>query len=114
MSDEALVYTGSGRSFSEHQTVNHAAKEYVRGEAFTNTVESYFSVLNRGIYGVYRHVSEAHLKRYLIEFDFRHSNRIKLGVDDHMRADRALAGVKGKRLAYRTVSGKWSVEAGRR
>ena len=53
----------------------------------TNTVEGFFSILKRGIYGVYQHVTEAHLHRYLCEFDFRYSNRIKLGVDDMMRAD---------------------------
>jgi transposase-like protein len=105
MTDEAPVYLGIGRTFVEHQTVNHKAKEYVRGEVYTNTVEGYFSVLKRGIYGVYQHVSEAHLKRYLAEFDFRYSNRIKLGVDDQMRSDLALAGVVGKRLTYRSTGG---------
>jgi ISXO2-like transposase domain len=62
----------------------------VRGEAHTNTVEGYFSIPKRGIYGVYQHVSEAHLKRYLAEFDFRYNNRIKLGIDDVARADNAL------------------------
>ena len=52
----------------------------------TNTVEGFFSILKRGIYGVYQHVSEAHLHRYLSEFDFRYSNREKLGVNDTARA----------------------------
>jgi hypothetical protein len=51
--------------------------------------------------GVYQHCSEKHLHRYLSEFDFRYSNRIALGVDDAMRADKALQGIKGKRLTYR-------------
>jgi len=82
MSDEATMYTRPGRWFVDHQTVNHSAKEYVRDDAYTNTMEGYFSILKRGIYGVYFHVSEAHLHRYLSEFDFRYSNRIKLGVND--------------------------------
>ncbi len=53
--------------------------------------------------GVYQHCSEAHLHRYLAEFDFRHSNRAKLGIDDSARTDRALQGVKGKRLTYETI-----------
>jgi len=57
--------------------VNHSAKEYVRDEAYTNTIEGCLSILKRGIYGVYQHVSEAHLKRYLAEFSFRYSYRIK-------------------------------------
>jgi hypothetical protein len=55
----------------------------------------------RGIYGVYHHVSEAHLHRYLVEFDFRYSNRTKLGVTDGERAARAIKGAEGKRLTYR-------------
>jgi hypothetical protein len=75
----------------------------VRGDVHTNTVEGYFSILKRGVYGVYHHVSEAHLKRYLNEFDFRYTHRIARGVDDVKRADLALQGAKGKRLTYRTT-----------
>ena len=71
----------------------------------TNTVEGYFSILKRGIYGVYQHVSEAHLKRYLAEFDFCYSYRVKTGYDDMARMDKALAGIVGKRRTYRTVGG---------
>ena len=66
-----------------------------------NTTEGYFSILKRGIYGVYDHVSEAHLHRYLAEFDFRYNNRVKLGIDDMERAERAIKGAAGKRLRYR-------------
>ena len=103
MSDEARVYTYVGHNFASHGTVAHAAKEYVRGHVHTNTVEGYFSILKRGINGVYHHISEAHLKRYLSEFDFRYNNRIALGVDDTRRASRALQGAKGKRLTYQTT-----------
>jgi hypothetical protein len=51
--------------------------------------------------GVYQHCSEKHLHRYLSEFDFRYSNRVALGVDDAMRAEKALQGITGKRLTYR-------------
>src|SRR3984893_14403165 len=94
MSDESRIYAGIGWNFASHETVMHSAKEYVRGDVYTNTVEGYFSILKRGIYGVYQHVSEAHLKRYLCEFDFRHNTRIKLGFDDIARADKALEGAK--------------------
>ncbi len=103
VTDESRIYTGVGWNFAAYGVVNHSAKEYVRGEIHTNTVEGYFSILKRGIYGVYQHVSEAHLKRYLCEFDFRYSNRIKLGIDDAKRADLALIGAKGKRLTYQTT-----------
>lgn len=101
--DESGVYWQAGEGFASHQTVNHSAKEYVRGDAHTNTVEGYFSILKRGIVGVYHHVSEEHLKRYLAEFDFRYNERMALGVDDVERANRALRGIVGKRLTYRTT-----------
>ena len=86
--------------------MNHSIKEYVRDEANTNTIEGCFSILKRGIYGVYQHISEAHLKRYLAEFSFRYSYRIKTGFDDMARFEKALAGIVGKRLTYRTVGGE--------
>jgi hypothetical protein len=67
----------------------------------TNTVEGYFSIFKRGMRGVYQHCSEKHLHRYLAEFDFRYSNRAALGVNDLMRAEIAVTGIKGKRLTYR-------------
>lgn len=106
MTDESPVYWSIGRQFSGHGAVNHSAQEYVRAYFWhTNTVEGYFSILKRGIYGCYFHVSETHLHRYTAEFDFRYNNRIALGIDDQARADRALVGAKGKRLTYRTARG---------
>ena len=58
-------------------------------------------LFKRGMKGVYQHCKEKHLHRYLAEFDFRYSNRVKLGVDDKQRAGKALLGLKGKRLKYR-------------
>jgi transposase-like protein len=101
--DESGVYYKIGESFTTHLTVNHSIKEYVRGDAHTNTVEGYFSIFKRGIYGVYHHVSAEHLKRYLAEFDFRYNERAVLGVDDVERTSRALRGIVGKRLTYRTT-----------
>jgi transposase-like protein len=106
MTDESPVYWSIGRQFAGHGAVNQSAEEYVRAYFWhTNTAENYFSILKRGIYGCYFHVSEAHLHRYTAEFDFRHNNRIALGVDDLERADRALIGAKGKRLTYETTRG---------
>lgn len=105
MTDESNVYSHAGTWFKSHQTVNHSIKEYVRDDVYTNTIEGCFSILKRGIYGVYQHVSEAHLKRYLAEFDFRYSYRIKTGFDDIARTDRAIRGLAGKRLTYRTTRG---------
>ncbi|MBT5413670.1 MAG: IS1595 family transposase [Rhodospirillaceae bacterium] len=101
MTDDAGQYRVIGPEFARHETVNHGIAEYVRGEAHSNTIEGYFSILKRGITGVYHHVSQQHLKRYLGEFDFRYNHRSALGVDDHERRNAALAGIKGKRLTYR-------------
>ena len=80
--DESQLYTKLGKEFPEHITVQHSANEYVRGDAYTNTVEGVFSIFKRGMRGVYQHCSEKHLHRYLSEFDFRYNARIALGVDD--------------------------------
>jgi transposase-like protein len=104
MSDEAHVYEAVGREFTSHDAVQHTKEEYVRdGYIHTNTVEGYYSIFKRGMTGVYQHCKEKHLHRYLAEFDFRYSNRVRLGVDDTMRTSRALRGMVGKRLTYRAA-----------
>jgi transposase-like protein len=116
MTDELSSYRKLGDDFARHNTVVHSKGEYVRYTnavtfpdakpyvIHTNTVEGYFSVFKRGMRGVYQWCSEKHLHRYLAEFDFRYSNREALGVNDLERADRALQGVVGKRLTYRTTT----------
>jgi transposase-like protein len=104
MTDEAKMYTFVGHNFASHGRINHTDRQYVLGDVHTDTVEGYFSILKRGLYGIYQHVSEAHLNRYLSEFDFRYSNRVALRVDDVARAERALKGAKGKRLTYQTTN----------
>jgi transposase-like protein len=99
--DESNLYTAVGKKFLDHQTVNHSKGEYGRGSVTSNTVEGYFSIFKRGMVGVYQHCGEQHLHRYVTEFDFRYSNRIKLGVDDAERTTRVLRGAEGKRLTYR-------------
>lgn len=101
MTDTAGGYMRLGKEFARHEMVDHGRDEYVRGDAHSNTVEGYFSVLKRGVYGTFHHVSAAHLGRYLAEFDFRYSNRSALGVNDAMRTDEALRMIGGKRLTYR-------------
>ena len=99
--DESRLYSKVGKEFAAHETLNHSAKEYARGDVTTNTVEGYFSVFKRGMRGVYQHCGEKHLHRYLAEFDFRYNNRTALGVNDLMRAELAAKGISGKRLTYR-------------
>jgi transposase-like protein len=100
MTDEAAVYPAIGNEFAGHGTVNHSAEEYVKTGGFhhTNTVESHFALLKRGVYGTFHNISEAHLARYLAEFDFRANTR---DMDDGERAATLLAAAKGKRLLYR-------------
>jgi len=103
MTDEGTWYKEIGREFARHETVKHREDEYVRDDAHTNTAEGFFSIFKRGMHGVYQHCSEKHLHRYLAEFDFRYSNRNKLGVDDGERVSRMAKGIIGKRLTYRTT-----------
>ncbi len=100
--DESKLYGRMKRSV-KREKVSHSKGEYARGDVTTNSVEGYFSIFERGLIGVYQHVGEQHLKRYLAEFDFRMNNRAKLGVNDTMRAERILKGAEGKRLTYRQV-----------
>ncbi len=110
MTDEANYYTKIGARFASHHSVDHSRGEYGWTDHMTglkvhsNTVEGYFSIFKRGMIGVYQHCSERHLHRYLAEFDFRYSYRIKTGYDDFARAEHALLGVKGKRLTYETTA----------
>ena len=110
MTDEANRYARFGEDFAGHGVVDHSRDEYGYTDRATgmkintNTVEGYYSIFKRGMIGVYQHCGEQHLYRYLAEFDFRYSYRIKTGYDDVRRAERALLGVKGKRLTYETTA----------
>jgi transposase-like protein len=113
ITDEAKHYYDVAKEFAGHKTVKHSADEYVRNEFWvegnklhieaisTNTVESYYSIFKRGMKGVYQHCREKHLHRYLAEFDFRYSQRVRLGYSDTDRAAVLANGIKGKRLTYR-------------
>lgn len=98
MTDDFPGYYGLNKQFARHESVCHSEKEYVRGDAHTNSVEGYFSILKRGITGNYQHVSKQHLHRYLAEFDFRYNSR---NVDDEFRMVLAVEGTKGKRLVLK-------------
>ncbi len=109
MTDEARYYATTGKEFAKHETVNHSQDEYVRGEAHTNTIEGVFSIFKRGMFGIYQHCGEQHLKRYLTEFGFRYNHRAALKVTDEMRAEAALKGIEGRRLTYRRVNNPYRV-----
>ena len=107
MTDEAARYAQLGNEFAKHSAVDHSRDEYgytdrKTGEKInTNAIEGYYSIFKRGMKGVYQHCGEKHLHRYLAEFDFRYSNRAKLGVNDAARVAKIVEGAKGKRLQYR-------------
>jgi transposase-like protein len=105
VSDESRLYTFAGSQFADHQTVVHAAREYVNGNGFTtNNVENFFGVFKRGMRGTYTFCGEQHLQRYLAEFQFRYNNRSGLGITDGERTTRAMKGIEGKRLTYRPTN----------
>ncbi|MBN9346365.1 MAG: IS1595 family transposase, partial [Devosia sp.] len=105
--DQAQFYKQPGKDFDAHRSVNHSKDEWVRHEGdkvvHTNTIENVFSVFKRGMTGVYQHCGEAHLHRYLAEFDFRYNRRSKLGVEDTERTVMLLEAIRGKRLTYRRI-----------
>lgn len=98
MTDEHGSYKDMGNEFYKHSVVRHSRGEYVRGPIHTNTIEGFFSILKRGLAGVYQHVDSKHLKRYVGEFDFRYNNR---RISDAERTNVALLGIGGKRLMYK-------------
>jgi transposase-like protein len=104
VTDQSRIYDWLPHAFEKVGRVDHSKNEWVsRVDPIdhTNTVEGYYSIFKRGMRGVYQHCSTAHLHRYVAEFDFRYTNRVKLGVDDVARFTRIVEGVVGKRLTYR-------------
>src|SRR6266852_5778318 len=95
--DEHVSYESIGKEFAGHGTVNHSANEYVRlgGFIHVNTAECRFSLMKRAVYGAHHSVSEAHLHRYLTEWDFKFNHR---KIRDGERAALIAKGIEGKRL----------------
>lgn len=90
-----------------HRTTNHAKGEYARRKGdvvvHSNTIEGVFYVFKRGMVGVYQHCGEAHLDRYLAEFDFRYNRRTAVKITDAERAADLLRMARDKRLTYRRI-----------
>lgn len=86
-----------------HDTIRHSTFEYARGDVTTNTVEGFFALLKRGVYGTFHSVSKKHLHRYVSEFEFRYNHR---KMDDGARTVAAIRGAEGKRLCYRAPTAK--------
>lgn len=100
MTDAAGVYKGMRYHFQTHNSVEHQRNEYVWAHIHSNTAENFFSIFKRGVIGTYHHLSEAHLGRYLAEFDLRANTR---DLTDGERAMEIIKGGIGRRLTYRRV-----------
>ncbi|MCH7792136.1 MAG: IS1595 family transposase [Planctomycetes bacterium] len=98
ITDELRAYRRLGPEYAQHDHVNHGRGEYVRGDVTTNTIEGFFSLVKRGMYGTFHSVSRKHLHRYMSEFSFRYNTR---KLDDGARTDAAIRASVGKRLLYR-------------
>ena len=100
--EDAKVYTDQGAGYQgmpfDHETVNHSVSEYVRDQAHTNGIESFWSMLKRGYQGTYHHMSAKHLDRYVTEFSGRHNDREADTID---MMGNIVQGMAGKRLTYK-------------
>jgi len=102
ITDENAAYMGIGAEYrGGHETVVHSAREYVRGDVHSNTIEGFFSIVKRGINGIYHAVSKEHLPRYLAEYEFRYNNR---HLEDGERTWKAIKSAEGKRLSYKDLA----------
>jgi transposase-like protein len=105
----AMIYTDSSHMYTplkgafNHDSINHEQGEYVKGLCHTNSIEGFWSIFKRGIYGIYHSVSEKHLHRYCNEFAFRHNNREFSGVD---KFETAIGKVDSTRITYNQLTGK--------
>ena len=104
VTDEFPAYRQAAAAFEGgHQTVNHANGQYVNKDGFTtNTAESFFAIMKRGVYGTFHQVGKGHLHRYCNEFSFRRNGRKLM---DSERRDLAVKGAEGKRLTYKRPIG---------
>jgi transposase-like protein len=102
MTDELASYESIGKEFSGHGTVNHSANEFARLGSFIhiNTAECRFSLMKRAVFGTHHSISEAHLHRYLTEWDYKFNTR---KTNDAERMSQSIPGIVGKRLTYRRI-----------
>jgi len=98
--DESSAYIGIGDHNTTHATVKHGAKEYVRGDVHTNTVESAFSLFKRSIVGAFHQISAKHADRYLQEFEFRFNNR----KNPYLFRDTLLKLMEGSAMPYEKLT----------
>ncbi len=110
MTDEHQSYKWPGKLFNSHESVNHKRREYARGDVFSNTVESYFSLVKRSVYGTHHHYSVRLMPYYLNERDFTWTHR---DMSDTDKVRLLFTKMVGKRLYYKTPKNASCIEAGR-
>ena len=98
--DKWKSYRILGRDY-DHQFIKHSANQYVDGAVHTNNIENFWSLLKRGIDGIYHHVSDKHLAKYVNEYTFRYNNR---KMTDGSKFDVCLANAN-KKLTYKSLIG---------
>lgn len=103
VTDGLRAYQKLGNEYKLHIVVNHQKDEWVNGEYSTNNIEGFWSILKRGIYGIYHSVSTKHLHRYCNEFGYRYNTRELTGIE---RFESAVKRVNGVRITYNTLIGK--------
>jgi transposase-like protein len=106
MTDEHVVY-GTMERLYNHATIKHMIKEYVRGDVHTNTIENFWSVLKRGIYGTYHFISTKHVQNYLEEFAFRFNSR---EITEAQRFDK-LVSLSNHRITYKELTAHGKAQA---
>jgi len=102
ITDEWLGYNGLKKDYM-HIVVNHSMGEYTKGAFSPNNVENFWSLLNRGIYGIYHQVSPKHLHRYCYEFEYRYNLR---KMKDATRFIQTVVNSDGKRLTWKLLTEK--------
>lgn len=98
MTDEWRSYRGLDKEFQGHKVINHGQGQYVQGDVYTNTAESYFAIIKRSYRGIYHHISKRYLPRYCNEFNFRWNHRDK---SEGEMLQEAIKMTKGKKLTYK-------------
>jgi transposase-like protein len=102
VTDSSTMYGGLKNTY-QHETVNHVQHEYARGDIHTNTIEGFFSLLKRGVIGIYHYVSPKHLHRYCNEFEYRYNSR---KIVDTARFEKAFETANNRRLTYAALISK--------
>jgi len=101
MTDSHLGYKGLDQEYASHETVNHSENEFKRDNVYTNSVEGFFSLFKRTIFGTYHQISPKHLHRYCAETTYRFNSR---KITDKQRFEMTVSNMEG-RLKYKDLIG---------